>query len=105
MKENSVAKSFFVANLADVGSTIIGVRLGMQEIGGVAGPMIESGNEEVFYLLKMGITAGLIGIYLLSQEKGGRLGYVVGNSVRILNILTWGVIALNTVQIVGKVMS
>lgn len=104
MKEKSLATSFFAANLADVVSTAVALRVGMHEVGKISRPMVESGNEAGFYLLKMGVTAGLIGIYLLSQKKGGWFGKGMDISLRISNIIVWSTAALNTAQIAGVMM-
>lgn len=99
MKERFVMTTFMMAGLADVATTMGNLNLGYKEIGIAAGPMVEMGNHTGAYVYRMTVTAVLIGLYAFSKEHPHRFSFSIDRGVRIANVISWGIVTLNTMQL------
>ncbi len=93
--------SLFTSAAADVGTTVLGINQGMAEAGVLGHDCYERGDMTGAYIVRVAVTATLIGLYALSKEKPGRWEFPIDRAVRIANIFSWSIAALNAVQISG----
>lgn len=100
MKEKFVMTTFFAAGLTDVATTAVALKSGFSEIGIIGSRMHEVGNPDGMYVYRMAVTAVLIGLYAFSKEHPSRYSFSIDRATRIANIISWGVVALNSIQIV-----
>ena len=102
MKEKMLITSFFAANLVDVTASMYAhSNLNFKEIGLVAGKFAESGELHTAAMVSTGVTALIIGSYALSNVSGSRLSFSYEKTIRIGNLIHWGINAINVVQIVA----
>lgn len=101
MKEKFVMTSLLVGGVADIATTAVGLSQGFQEVGGFGSHAAETGNMNGAYIYRMAVTAILIGIYAYSKENPNRFSYSIDRAARISNLILWGVVALNAVQLAG----
>lgn len=99
MKEKFVMTTFLAAGLGDVATTAVGLSNGFKETGIMGQHLVEMNNETGAYVARVAVSAVLIGIYALSKEYPNRFSFSVDRAMRISNVITWGIVALNTVQI------
>lgn len=90
--------AFFVAGMGDVATTAFGLAGGFLERGVAGRYLVEAGSPVNAMILRTAVTAVLIGTYALSQEKDWRYKFSFDRAIRISNIITWGVLAFNTIQ-------
>jgi len=91
--------TFFAGGMADVLSTEIGLQVGLNEAGIMGKSHIEAGRGHEAYMVRIAVTAVLIGLYALSKKHGGRWEFPLDKAIRIGNLITWGADVLNVVQI------
>ena len=102
MKEKALMTSFSAANLVDVAASMYAhSNLNFKEIGFAADKFAESGELYTAAIVRTGVTALLIGSYALSKTSGSRLSFSYEKTIRIGNLIHWGVNAINVVQIVA----
>lgn len=90
--------SLMTAAYADIGSTAIGLTRGFHEVGFLASQFEQNAMTTAF-ITRLAVTSVLVGIYAISKEYPNRLTFSVDKAARITNIITWGVVALNAVQL------
>lgn len=99
MKEKFIMTTFFAGGMADIATTAIGLNAGFKEIGFLGSYMSEMNNMTGAYIVRTAISAILIGLYALTKEKNSRFAISFDGAVRISNVISWGVVALNAVQV------
>lgn len=95
--------SFFVANAIDAIITTHALRLGLAEEKGFIQPLME-GHLSDALIIKTAIPAFLVGIYALSQHHTSKWTLPVDRAIRMANVLTWSVVAWNTLQMNATVV-
>jgi hypothetical protein len=99
MKERFIMTSFFAAGVTDITTTAVALNSGLIE-GGFAGRnLAEMHNMAGAYVFRMAVTSVLIGLYAYSKENPNRFSFSIDRATRIANIISWGVAALNAVQL------
>ncbi len=101
MKEKFIMTSFLAGQLADASITTIGLSANFSEKGYWINHLLETGGMTNALLAKMAVTAVVIGLYALSKEKNSRHFPAIDKGTRVGNLVTWGVVALNTLRLVG----
>ncbi len=101
MKEKFVMTTFFAGGMADVATTMVGLRLGIQEGGIAGGPLVEQGYETNAYVFRVAVTAAWIGLYSLSKQHPGRWDFSIDRAVRIANVISWSVAVMNAIEVAG----
>lgn len=91
--------TFLVGGLGDVATTAVGLSNGFREVGPLGSQLMEADNHTGAYVARIAVTAVLLGLYALSKEHPNRFTYSVDRAMRISNVITWGIVALNAVQI------
>lgn len=102
MKEKFIMSSLFVGSVGDVATTAYALNQGLSEKGVMGARLMEMNNPTGAFIYRMAVTAVIIGIYAIAQEKPGRFTFSIDRAARIANVITWGITALNAVQIVLK---
>jgi hypothetical protein len=102
MKERILMTSVLIGSMADVVSTHMGLNLGLKEIGLVGSLNFENHSMTNAYISRIAVTALIIGMYALTKEYPNRLSYSVDKATRIINLITWGVVAMNSIQLIMK---
>jgi len=101
MKEKLLMTSFMAAGIADVATTHI-PQLGASEVLPFMGSaQLEAGTMSHAYIYRMAFTALYIGAYALTRGKDTKLSYAMGKVMPFANYFTWGIVLLNTAQIIG----
>ena len=101
MKEKINMTACFFGGLGDITTTAIGLTYGLKEVGILGKPLVEADLTTDAYIIRMAATAIMIGSYALTQEHNSRFAFSFDKAIRIGNIFTWGVVALNTIQLAG----
>jgi hypothetical protein len=99
MKEKFMMTSFFAAGVTDVATTAVALNAGLVEVGLGARNLAEANNMAGAYVFRMAVTSVLIGLYAFSKEHPNRFSFSIDRATRIANIISWGVAALNAVQL------
>jgi energy-converting hydrogenase Eha subunit A len=99
MKEKFVMSTFFIGGMSDVATTAVGLANGFKEVGPLASHLMEVDNDTGAYITRIAVTSVMLGVYALSKEYPNRFSYSVDRAMRISNLITWGIVALNVVQI------
>ncbi|SRR5581483_4388828 len=102
MKEKFVMTSVFASSIADVVSTHIGLSNGLQEVGIFGRMSFENHLITNAYISRVAMTAVLIGVYALCKQYPNRFSFSVDKATRIVNVITWGAVALNMAQLLIK---
>jgi hypothetical protein len=102
MKEKFVMTSVFIASLGDVASTHLGISHGLKEMGVLGSHFFETNSMANAYIVRVATTALLIGVYALSKEYPGDFSFSIDKATRIINVLSWGVVSLNMLQLMVK---
>lgn len=100
-REKVLITSFFLAGLADIGSTAIALSLaGFREVGLNGARQVAAGSTVNALVFRMAVTAFMIGMYALCKHWGhGRLAYAFEKTLTATTPLAWGVALLNVFQI------
>jgi len=105
MKEKLLMTSFMAAGIADVATTAFALhipQLGASEVLPFMGSaQLEAGTMSHAYIYRMAFTALYIGAYALTRGKDTKLSYAMGKVMPFANYFTWGIVLLNTAQIIG----
>lgn len=104
MGERFTMTTFFIAGVVDIATTLIGTNLGLREVGPLGNIANSLDQMNFAYVTRMSVTAGLVGIYALSKKYPGRYSFSVDKALRASNVLCWGVVALNTIQIYDMII-
>lgn len=104
MKEKPLMTSFLAANFLDIATTAYGVGLGFREVGIYGKNMVESGHISDTFLLRTAVTAIYIGTYALAKKSESSFSFPLEKSMQIANVLSWGVMAFNAVQIASHLI-
>ena len=105
MKEKALITSLLGANLVDVvTSTYAHSNLGFKEIGFAADKYAESGELYTAAIVSTGVTALLIGSYVLSKTSGNRFLFSYEKAIKIGNLIYWGVNAINVAQVAAHLI-
>ncbi len=100
-REKKLINSFILANVCDVCITFIALMLpGFTEKGFLAGTLFARAQVSEVLILKIAITAFMIGIYALAVHRDGRLLQPVQAALRTGNALVWFVVAWNELNVV-----
>ena len=92
---------FFLGNFVDSTSTpIILTQEGWSEMNSLAAQKFGNGEMYEVIMVKMLLTATLIGTYALAKGINSKLEYPLEKVLRIGNLVVWGVLAWNTLNIV-----
>ncbi len=102
MKDKQLIVSFFLANLVDAISTsLLLTQEGWQELNGLALQKIQMGELHELIIIKLALTAVLIGSYALARSLNSRLEYPLEQSLRLGGLVVWGVQIWNAFNIVA----
>lgn len=99
MKEKLLMTSFFVGSMGDIATTAYALNVGLPEKGVMGMRLAEMNNMTGAYIYRIAATVMLIGIYAISKERPGRFTFSADRALRAANLITWGITALNAVQI------
>jgi len=104
-KENRIMTSFTLAHYSDtvISSVAMGINLpGFSEVGLLS--LIPEVNFGEAVIVKTAVTACLIGLYALTKKHNNRFAYSFEEALKISNVLTWGMTALNTLQVLPELL-
>lgn len=101
MKEKFVVTTFLAGHLADASISTIGIAANFSEHGFLANRLLETEGLPNALLAKMAVTAVVIGLYAFSKENNSRFFPPVYQAMRFTNLITWGLVALNSLKLVG----
>ncbi len=100
MKEKRLMTLFWGSGVADIVTTSIGISLaGFAEIGILGSPIKQEYGIHAAYIMRTAVTAWMIGIYALTKTNDSRWAFSFEKAMNISSIISWAVVALNTVQI------
>lgn len=103
MKEKALITSFFTAMAADSAiSYLFTMNEGWREGNWLVASKIEQGELNQVIIAKMGFTAVLIGTYALSSKLNSRWEYPTRKALQISNVIMWGFMVWNTVNILSN---
>lgn len=103
MKEKFMMTSCLLAGVGDVATSALGLSVGLREVSPLAGQLVEAGNADAAFISRMASTAVLIGLYALSRKHAGVYTQGLDNILGISNVIAWGVVALNILNITRQV--
>ncbi len=102
MKEKQLITSFFVANLIDtLASTYFLAQDGWRELNRLAFDKIAMGEIHELIIIKLTVTAVLIGAYALAKATDSRLEYPLEISLRLGSLVVWSVQIWNAANILA----
>ena len=100
MKEKLLMTSFYLGNFADAAITMVGINQpGFRELNQAADNLISNGGIYNALVGKMAIVAVLTGIYALTASENGRFKWPVERAMQIGNVVVWGAVAWNTLNV------
>ena len=96
---------FFVGNMVDSTSTpILLTQEGWSEMNSLASTKFAGGEMYEVIMIKMLLTATLIGTYALAKGINSKWEYPIGKALRIGNIVIWGVLVWNAVNVLATIL-
>ena len=102
MKEKRLITIFFLGNMIDASSTAyLLAQDGWQELNVFANGKIVQGEFTELIILKLAVTAVLIGSYALAKSTGSRLKFPLEKSLSIGTYAIWGVLAWNALNVIA----
>jgi hypothetical protein len=103
LKEKALITMFFLGNFVDSTSTpIILAQEGWSEMNSLAAQKFGDGEMYEVIMIKMLLTATMIGTYALAKGINSKLEYPLEKALRIGNLVVWGVLVWNTVNIAAN---
>jgi hypothetical protein len=104
LKEKALITMFFLGNAIDSTSTpFILSQEGWKEMNSMAAHKFMSGDLYQVIMVKMLLTAALIGTYALAKGINSKLEYPLEKVLRIGNIIIWTVLVWNTANVLATV--
>jgi Domain of unknown function (DUF5658) len=104
LKEKALITMFFLGNAIDSTSTpIILSQEGWKEMNSMAAQKFVSGDLYQVIMVKMLLTAALIGTYALAKGINSKLEYPLEKALRIGNIIIWAVLVWNTANLLATI--
>ena len=96
---------FFLGNFVDSTSTpIILTQNGWSEMNSLASEKFVNGEMYEVIMLKMLLTATLIGTYALAKGINSKWEYPLEKTIRIGNFVIWGVLIWNAANVLATVL-
>lgn len=103
MKEKFVMASFLTAGVADVATTMAALNIGLTESGIFGQKMAETENMNGAYMYRLAVTSIIVALYAFSKENPSRYSFSIDKATRIANIISWGIVTLNTLNIAAAI--
>jgi hypothetical protein len=101
MKEKFTMTAFAGSQMADAAISTLAICTGALETGPFMGLVVEKGGLDQALITKMAITVVLIGLYAISNKNESKYFKPIDKALRLGNLITWGVVALQTVGMIG----
>jgi hypothetical protein len=100
MREKRLINSFALANLSDMVVTGVGLSLpGIREKGIQAEDMFAQGQVSEMLIIKVAVTAFMIGIYALAAHRNSRYHPAIEKALKIGTVLVWLAVAWNELTV------
>lgn len=100
-REKRLINSFVLANLCDVVVTGVALTLpGFMEKGLLGEEMLAQAQGSELLILKIAITAFMIGIYALAAHRKDRWSHPIEAAIKISAVIVWVAVAWNEFNVV-----
>lgn len=102
MRGKELIVSFFLVQILDVLTTVIGINFfDLSEANPVAQSWFNALGMEQFLVIKIYITSFFIGLYLLTLKKYKKWNWALEKAFQVGTLGMWVIVFLNLVAIIG----